>query len=110
MLPAAYDQLAVGHGQPRVDRLAQVVLGLDLEFGTGGKDKRLSLQITDVEPAFRQKERAPELAAQPFLPDDLAGLGFEALGEAVGVGQVEMVVVDDAGPDPLRVLAGDAPD
>ena len=85
MLVGAQKQLPLGHGQRRVDRLADLVARQRCKLRPGRQDKRATFEIADVELAIGQQQRAPQVAAQPFLPDLLARGRFETLDEAIRI-------------------------
>ena len=92
-----------------IRRLTHAVLGEQFKLRHRSHDKRVTFQIADVQLSIGQQNRTPEVATQSLLKDRLSGLGFEALQNPGRIRQEEMLVVNDARADSLRVLRLGAP-
>ena len=99
-----HEQLPVGRGDVGFHVFAHFVLGDELILGGRGEDENLSLLVADVEVLTGPNNTSPQVAAETFFPDGFAGRDIDTLGDARGIGDVEVSVVNDSRTDPLRRL------
>ena len=99
-----------GDGGGSLELFAHRIAGDDFEFGSGFEDRNLALFGAEVELAASQDGRSGMVAADASLPDDLAGGGAVAVGDAVGGDGVDVGFgVEEGGDhgDAARLLPGD---
>src|SRR5262249_8441375 len=98
----ADEDLAVGHGDRGLRRCLERVTAKDLELRLRREDQCLTVAVGDVQPFAGVDETAPRARRQPLVPQQLAGVAFDATHRPRLVDNVNVIADDDAGADPLR--------
>src|SRR5438876_5166358 len=103
-LVRSHEQFSLRRREGSVGRFLNRIGRQNFEFWPGPQHKNVARLVRHIDFVPRQQHRRPGAAAasrtcQPFLPNLLSRLQFQARSHAVRADRINMALIDDAGAD-----------